>query len=322
MGLGSGAYRSRFGEQLKMDYAQFQALSREDVAQLVRDAGPVTGVFALNGTRRWFQLEYGHEGQAVGQAYFEAITDRLIELTALLFDYGVHTLLVPLLSPHLFTSRGQEYTSRTIGALTYLTRTPKFLDFYRQYNIAARFYGDYAGYLVDIGQSALLAEINTFNEAHLDEVRHRLYWGVCAHDSVTTTARLAVELYAATGQIPSNEEMIRTYYGADIPPVSFFIGASKPRAFDTPLLLTGREDLYFTVAPSPYLNELQLRDILYDHLFARRKAHSKYHEMTAADWDALRSFYEQNARQTLGVGMRVHEWGLWQPTNQLEFDRR
>ena len=299
-----------------MKFEDFNALSRQDIAALLHANGPTVGVFAPNGTRRWFQLEHGQQGKLVGTNYFDSVTTRLIELVRLMFDHGVDTLLVPLLSPHLFDTRGEDYTRETVSALSYLTRATKFHDFYAQYGVAARFYGDYGAYLSQSGYTGLLDEINRFNESSPDYPVHRLYWGVCAHDSVNTTINLTTEYYEAYGSAPSRDDLVKRYYGTSLPDVNFFIGASKPRAFDTPLLLNGREDLYFTVAPSPYLNETQFRSILFDHLFSRRKSDSDYEHMSTADWRNLREFYRQNSTQTLGVGSRMHEWGLWQPVGQ------
>jgi hypothetical protein len=85
-----------------------------------------------------------------------------------------------------------------------------------------------------------------------------------------------------------------------------------------PLVATGNEDLYFTVSPSPYLNARQLRDILYDHLFARRMPESDYSDVGPKDWELMRSFYQANLESTLGVGARYKRGEFWYPLPQVK----
>ena len=92
-----------------MELEEFQCLSTEDVARLVREAGPKVCVFPINGTRRWFSLEYPPD-QAGGfaTAYLEVMTKRHVEIYQLLFEHGMDALLTPVFGPDLM-ERGEGY---------------------------------------------------------------------------------------------------------------------------------------------------------------------------------------------------------------------
>lgn len=300
-----------------MDKQNFHKLSRKEIANLMEKDGKKVCVFPLNGTRRWFMLEHPPADGDFNTAYPNTMALRLVELCRLLFDYGIQTLLLPVLSPHLFRARGEAYTTMTIKALSLLTSHPKFIDFYQEEEVRVRFYGDYKTYLSTTPFANLVDDFAEIAAQTQTNNRRCIFWGVCADDAVETTANLAVQYYLKHGRVPDKQALITQYYGEPLPPVNIFISSSKPRVFDIPLLSNGREDLYFTVAPSPYLTEPQLRDILYDHLFARRKEHSRYDMMQPQEWKTLRKFYQLNMGKTLGVGARQASWGIWYPLPQV-----
>jgi len=106
------------------------------------------------------------------------------------------------------------------------------------------------------------------------------------------------------------------YYGEYVEPVDFFVGFDKFCVFDMPLVGTGNEDLYFTIRPSPYLSERQLRHILYDHLYSRRGGDPDYSIMSSDDWSLMKDFYRGNIDRTMGVGIRRGQ--IWYPLPQVE----
>ena len=296
-----------------MEAKTFHNLKRSDVAEFMQERGPKVCVFPLNGTRRWFLLERAKPNEDFAQAYLQSITDRLVEICELMFEHGIDTLMMPVLSPHLFQARGDQYTKMTVSALSLLTDHPKFLNFYEEHQVRVRFYGDYSQYFAGTSFAYLEDNIQQVTEKTKSHNQHRLLWGVCAHDATETTAALAIKYYQQHGQQPDKQALLEMYYGENIPPVSFFITAAKPRVFDMPLVTNGREDLYFTVAPSPYLSETQLRDILYDHLYSRPKQEISYDELEPEEWANLRQFYESHRHKTLGVGTRQEQSGVWFP---------
>lgn len=298
-----------------MELEEFQRLSTEDVARLVRKAGPKVCVFPINGTRRWFMLEHPSvQMEDFTSAYLDAITRRLIELYQLIFDHGLSTLLTPSLSPDVM-ARGEDYMQMAAEGFARLATHPNFLDFYKAYGVRVRFYGDYRKFF-DLTPYAYLSDL--FDEVTAQTMahdRHRLFFGLFAHDPTETIAEIAVRFYQKHGRPPDKCQIVEAYYGEYVEPVGLFIGFSKFRAFDMPLVTTGTEDLYFIVSPSPYLTECQLRDILYDHLYTRR-GEPDYSAMDANDWTRMKDFYRANLENTLGVGTKHRE--VWYPLPQVQ----
>lgn len=293
-----------------MELEEFQRLSTEDVARLVREAGPKVCVFPINGTRRWFMLEHSLEQiEDLVPVYLDVTGRRHIELYQLLFDHGLDTLLTPVFGLY-HVERGEGYMQMAAEGLARLATHPDFQDFYKAYGVRVRFYGDYRKFL---GPTPYAYLSDLFDEATAQTLAHdryRLFFGLFAHDATETTAELAVRYYVEHGRVPDKRTLVEIYYGEYVGPADLFIGFGKFRVFDMPLLTTGNEDLYFTVSPSPYLTECQLRDILYDHLYARR-GEPDYSSMGPDDWALMRDFYQANLENTLGVGTRHGErWYL------------
>lgn len=282
---------------------------------MVQDNGRKTVAFPLNGTRRWFLLEHGQPDGDFLTAYHDAITTRQIEVIELLYDHGIDTVLMPLLSPYLFDKRGSKYAETAVSALAYLTDHRKFLDFYKRHNARVRFYGEYEAYLNTPQFQPVLDKMHTLANQTSGNSGRRLYWGVCAHDGTQTAITHTVRYMQQHGTEPTREQLIASYYGEDLTAVDIFITASKFRVFDIPLLQNGREDLYFTVAPSPYFNAHQLRAILYDHLFVRPAKQTEYQQTTPEQWHTMHRFYHNNIDQTFGTGTSYA--GTWLPNTQL-----
>jgi tuberculosinol/isotuberculosinol synthase len=301
-----------------MDLETFQSLSTAEVARLVRAAGPKVCVFPTNGSRRWFMLQHlpqRKEGFAL--AYLDTVIQRHIELYGLLFDHGLDTLLTPLFGPDLL-ERGGDYVQMAVEGLARLAIHPDFIDFYREYGVRVRFYGDYRKFFGRAPYAHLPVLFDQITAQTMPHSRHRLFVGLFAHDATETIAELAVRYHAEHRRVPDKRTLVELYYGEYVAPVDLFIGFDKFCAFDMPLVATGNEDLYFTVSPSLYLTTRQLRDILYDHLYARRGEEPDYSTMTSDDWIWMKSFYRANQEKTLGVGAKQKRGGYWYPLPQVE----
>jgi tuberculosinol/isotuberculosinol synthase len=296
---------------------QFLQLPTDKVAARVREAGPKVCVFPVNGTRRWFLLE--HAAQVQGDffdAYMDASIRSHVGLCALLFDHGIEILLAPVFGRELMR-RGDEYTRRVgIDGLVRTASDPAYRRFFESYGVRVRFYGDYGEVLTGTPYEYALPSIYEVTEATRQNGRFQLFFGVFADESAGTLARLSVEHYLAEGSIPDKGTLVRKYYGEDLPPVSLFIGFDKFSTFDMPLLGTGEEDLYFSVSPSPYMTQNQLRRILYDHLYVRATPEPDYQKLSDAELDWLRAYYRENRDHAFGVGKLKCD--LWIPDGQGE----
>lgn len=297
-----------------MEAASFYQLSRPEVAQIVRDAEVKTCVFPINGTRRWFMLEREarQEKDDDWDDYVDVMVETHIDLYRMFFEHGVYTLLTPVFGPDLM-DRGEEYTKMALDALALAATSPEFLAFYEEYQIRVSLYGDYRKYLANTQFAYLIDLFDEVKRKTASYQRHRLFYGAFAHDATETIAELGIRYHAEHGCIPDKRTLVEMYYGEYVDPVSFFIGFDKFSAFDMPLVTTGNEDLYFTVSPSLYLSEQQLREILYDHIYSRRAEDTDYSELSPEGWAAMRNFYNANRCKTLGVGARHPAGGYWYP---------
>jgi tuberculosinol/isotuberculosinol synthase len=292
---------------------EFLSLPNEEVARLVRAAGPQVCVFPINGTRRWFALE--HAAEAAGDpvhAYIDFTGRQHIDLYRLCFDHGLDTLLTPVFGSELLT-RGDEYM-RKIGAegLARLATHSDFLSFYQNYNVRVHFYGDYRKQLADTSFSYLSGLFDHISKHTARNTRYRLFYGVFANDATETLAELSVRQFQNTGKIPSRTELVEMYYGEYVDPATLFIGFDKFSVFDYPMLGLGEENLYFTVAPSLYLTETGLRSILYDSLYLRPVKEPDYYTMSPSDKAYMEEFYKANAGRIFGVG-KIHN-SMWYPS--------
>jgi tuberculosinol/isotuberculosinol synthase len=300
-----------------MDLETFLNLSTDEVARIVRQKGPKVCVFPINGTRRWFILEYGAGSTSSPERYLDIMTKRHTELYKMFFDHGVETLLTPIFGPDLL-ERGEEYVRMAVEGMARLGTHSDFLDFYKAYDVRVRFYGDYKKFLESTRHSHLTEIFDEATEKTLTYDQYRLFLGVFAHDAAEAIAELSVDYYNMHGHIPDKRTLVTLYYGEYVAPVDFFIGFDKFSAFDMPLVSTGEEDLYFTVAPSPYLTVHQLRIILYDHIYVRPEGETDYTSLGTSDWALMRDFYQANLGKTQGVGARLDSSGFWYPLPQVE----
>ena len=298
-----------------MDQETFLNLPTEEVAELVRAVGPQVCVFPLNGTRRWFLLEHADKVQNTDtQTYVDKIVKGYIETYRLCFTYGLDTLLSPVFGGELF-SRGDEYIKMTVDGISRVATDPGFLAFYQEHQVRVRFYGDYRkqfsgtpfAYMIDLFDDAMN------QTAHND--RYRLFYGVFGNDATETIAEISVEHFQKTGTIPSRRKLVEQYYGEYVDAATLFIGFDKFSVFDYPLLGLGRENLYFTVAPSLYLSDTQLRTILYDHIYLRQVEEPGYANMTKEDFLWMKNFYQVNHEHTQGIGKIAGN--IWYPIAQV-----
>jgi hypothetical protein len=293
-------------------FEEFLQLPTLEVAALVRASGEKTCVFPVNGTRRWFLLEHGHE---IKDDFFDAYMDvsirNHIELCAMLFEHGIDTILSPVFGRELMR-RGNEYTRRVgIDGLVRTATDKNYREFFDRYDVRVRFYGDYRDVLTGTSYEYALKSIYEVTDATRQNIKARLFFGVFADEVTDTIARLAVEHYVAHGSIPEKQILIRKYYGEEMSPVSLFIGFDKFSVFDMPLLATGEEDLYFSVSPSPYMTQRQLRAILYDHLFVRPTPEPDYTKLKPQELDWLRNYYRAHQDEAFGIGKL--KFNLWIP---------
>jgi len=295
-----------------MELDSFLRLPVEDIAQIVTAKGPKVCVFPINGTRRWFTLEYGNQKwDDPINAYMDLAGQNHIEIYRLLFDHGVETLVTPVFGSDLF-SRGDEYVRRIgMGGLERMAQHPSFVDFYDKYDVRVHFYGDHRRFLAQTEFAHLSDLFDDVAERTREHKRFRLFFGVFANDATQAVAEFSARSFGERGHIPEKRELIEMYYGEYVEPVDLFIGFDRFSAYDMPLLSTGAENLYFFVSPSPYITPEQLRRILYDHIYMRPSPEPEYTSLSSQELQDLRAFYLNHREYTFGVGTLLH--GMWVP---------
>lgn len=300
-----------------MDLKTFLELPIKDVASIVRANEPQVCVFPNDGTRRWFILEHAETAtEDWYSAYANAAMRRHIELYKLFFDHGVDTMLAPIFGGETL-KRGDEYMEQiALNGLLQFAENPEFLRFYDEYQVRVHFYGDYRKHLKGIPQvERVFDAFDTISAKTRAHGRYRLFFGIFGSNATETIAELAVASFQKTGTIPDYQKIVELYYGEYVEPVNLFIGFEKFCAFDYPLLATGIEDLYFMVAPSSFLEEKQLRTILYDHLFSRRIEDPDYESTSPEDMQWWKKFYTTNKSIVLGTG--DIKAGIWVPNPNI-----
>jgi tuberculosinol/isotuberculosinol synthase len=301
---------------MPMDAKTFQNLSAAEVAKLVRAAGSQVCVFPINGTRRWFLLEHGEAIQNDPiKAYLDITTKKHIEIYKLCFAHGLDTLVTPVFGGELL-NRGDEYIKLAIDGLSRLAVHPDFLSFYQKHKVRVHFYGDYRRQLAGTPFEYLCDLFDHICKHTARNNSHRLFYGLFADDATKAVAELSVRHFQKTDAIPSRSELIKLYYGEYIEKANIFISFEKFNVFDYPMLGWGEESLYYTAAPSLYLNDRQLRSIIYDYLYLRPVQDPDYADMPAQDFELMRSYYQKNREATFGVGeMRG---GIWYATTKIQ----
>ena len=201
---------------------------------------------------------------------------------------------------------------REIGRnMTFLATHRAFLELYRTYDIRVHFYGDFRKQLGGTPYETVCKAFDEITQKTAHHTQRRLFYGVFAEDATDTIAELSIKHYKDTGEIPTRRALIEEYYGEYIEKADLFIGFEKFNVFDYPMLGWGGESLYFTVTPSLYMGDHQLRDILYDYMYNRQHQDPNYLTMPAEAMEEMRQFYEEHRNVTLGVGNLRS--GIWYP---------
>jgi hypothetical protein len=200
-----------------------------------------------------------------------------------------------------------------IGAdgLAKIATDPEFLDFYKEYDVRVRFYGDHRRELKDTPFAYLSDLFDAATEQTISHTSHRLFFGVFATDATEAVSEFSVRYHAKNGKLPNKREIVAMYYGEPVDPATMFISSDKFWVFDYPLLSSGEEDLYYMAAPCLYLTSAQFRHILYDHLYARSIDHPDYGEMSPEGFMFMKKFYSENRNTTLGIGKMIDN--IWYP---------
>jgi len=305
------------------DNARFQNLNSSEIAAIVREQGPKTAVFAAGGTTRWLILNYlkgWPEDISYWQEYLKYGGQRFLEIARLFFEHGVYTLFTHAIVPGQLEGKGEGYPPLALtSGMERLAGTPEFLQFYEEYGVRVCFFGNYRDVLQGSEYARTLEHFDKVAKQTGTNDQHRLYWGFNTDkDQITPALELAAQFYRDHGRAPTREEVVELYYGEPVAPVDVFISFNRTRtATLMPPLLGGQADLYFTVGLSFDFSQSQLRNILYDHLYARRGWHREYGELPDRAFSEMQAFYRLNQDAVTGIGRRYEPGAIWHPAPQV-----
>lgn len=270
---------------------------------------PVVMGWPPNGTRRWY-LSY-RRAHPDAPGYVASTIRRQAEQHRMVFAHGVRVVVAPHFGADLLR-RGSAYTRTVLGGLLRLGEDAVNREMFEA-GLRVRFYGDYEEVLDTPGYRPMLEACANLTAATESGDGPLLLIGLFADAPYPKLARLSVEFANKRGRPPNRQELIEAYYGLAVPDLSLYLGYLRPALFDIPLLATGQEDLYVTLAPSADLIEGQLREILYDHLVTRRIPEADYEGLSGEALAALLEYNERHRGVTLGTGRIDSLTGLWNP---------
>lgn len=287
--------------RLKLD--EFLRLPTPRVAEMIRG---LTMGFPIDGTRRWFLLNHPNVWNV--EEYKQLTARRYTQVFAMLFDHGVETILVPAFGGELM-NRGKEYVREMMEGIAGLAQSPTYTEFYHDYNVRVRFYGDWRRQVKDLPGSLVLTSALDTCAATQHTGSRRILYGLWADDMLVSIvddlARSRTEPAEFTRQA-----IVARYYGEYIQPTDIYIGFGRPTVFDVPMLVTSQTDLYYTVAPSLNLDARLFRMIVWDH-FVGRWTQQEWDGLTETDLAALKAYYTSQQESVLGLGEVDPATGVW-----------
>lgn len=256
---------------------------------------PICVVWAAGGTRRQAHLE----GVAAGDYVFWAL-ERQLQVAAMFFQRGVQHLFLPVLGPPQAREVGA-YRERLFGSLQAIG-SPTARRTYAELQVRVRSYG----YESIPGLATLIDELATTTAGY---GRRTLWYTMVVEDeqeAITAAVRAAARAGAS-----SHAEMVRAFYGEDVPSVDLFIGFGKPIVgYLMPPLLGEQAQCYWTTHPSYDLSEQDIERILHDAYVERATWRAdKQDRYQGLDPVSLRAYYGH--RHILGVGEQRQ--GFWYP---------
>ncbi|MGB3634346.1 MAG: hypothetical protein WA982_09925 [Rubrobacteraceae bacterium] len=282
----------------------------ERVAEWIGDqASPVIMGWPFNGTRRWYLTHQQENPEA--EDYLSTVIGQQAELHQMILNHGVRAILAPGLG-RINLKRGADYMKYALSGLLRVGSEPTYQRMFEA-GVRLRFYGDYAEFLDTPEYRPMLEACEEIMENTAGGDGPVILIGLFADSAQETVTRLGVDFAEQHGRNPTRGELIEAYYGIPLPDLGFFVGFEQPQLFDVPLVTTGLENLYFTLNPSPSLSEQQFREILYDHLVARKAPEVDYDELSEENRERMVRQIKARGNTTLGLGHLDPQTGTWQP---------
>lgn len=295
----------------------FLALSRGEVREIVENRGiPKCACIMLDGTRRVLKLEPGYHDDK--WLYYEDHINGLIyksmEVTDIFLDFGLDIVIGPLAS--LGNLNRKDFMPTGLDRLLKPLLSSYSLSILGKHGAAISFYGDLDHVRSMNGGEIIDKYAEALKKINPSQAKKHILLGIGFSTDTETDiiARQAIEYFKTIGKTPSHEDLVRKYFGFNVPPIDIFIRTNeiKPSGGLTPLLTQHDTQMYFPVSPGIMsLSEGVLRRILYDFLYSRILSHGMHEHSPVTDSQAneVKSFYIKHKDDVLGIGKRVGD--MW-----------
>ncbi len=263
--------------------------------ELVRQVAPATIIYGPGGTRRGAFLA----GVSMDE-YADWTTDRMLQITDLFFRYGVRHVFITLLGPKNMEEVTPEYREHLWQWAGFVAKEP-FLTVYRQKGWRVRIL--YQEYLPKLREAVELLQ-----ETLSSQSPHTVWY-------MFTPERLLPLRWVidTLGDVALHDfdEAIRLLYGKDVSPATLFLGYGKPAmlAEFLPPLIYKELGCYWLQQPH-YLDERQLRMIIYDHAYLRKTWQQDKSERTP---QVLKYRKAWETAPIVGLGTRIGPF--WYPAS-------
>lgn len=286
---------------------------RQDMARIV-EAAQLTVLIPSDGSRRHFLLRQLNEKNPSDSErdYLSAMGAQLVGLFRLLVTCGVKNILCPILQKSNF-ERGSAYIRRAAQVTALVLTGDTFSRFYRDWKAEAHLYGGWD--VLPAAEPALdvLTSLNTKLGELAGGSTRVILFGFCPGSFVDEMCVRTGAFVKANTIAPTEPDLRRACFPYGPDKLDLVINADVMRTgfIVPPVLDDGAQ--YYHLGYIPYdLTETNLRQILYDYLFARSPEPVEGQNYSQIELREIQAHNAQNKNKVLGLGKRLSS-GLWQP---------
>jgi hypothetical protein len=233
---------------------EFLAAPLEEVAQVA----PQTLIFQPSGTRRRAVLAGIDDGSF---EYVAWSRQQMIACERLIFQHGVQHIVSLTLGTKQLQEKTRNFSEKLMEWADWVFTNPEAMADYKRYNWQVRLIGANAMPAMQAIADKLAEATKNHSGPHL--------WLLIFPDEATVWTDLLACIHQSQAQ--TQTEVIRAYFGFDIPPASMFLGFGKPELYPSlaPPMLIGQMSCYWKQHLGYDLDEATFRRILYDYAYTR-----------------------------------------------------
>ena len=142
---------------------------------------------------------------------------------------------------------------------------------------------------------------------------HTVFFGFMSENTPgLEMPQLIIDLYKSINRAPTSKELIKRYYGEDVPSADFLIFSDRFSGLGPlpPLVSGPKTQMYYLPAPGFLaFNSITYRKILHDLLFILPLySPGEYTDKCIADIETLENFYEHHKNTIIGTGKNIGEF--------------